>query len=199
MDSNHESFWRHNARAVPGKTVSATVKSKTQQMGSTSFKDFQDSVRDAWELGDDEFLKFPIGDERVNKRSASTSTALTVKTHRSNLGASRASESKPAVQVVAPQTNHTQESNNVPEDLITELSLVDDSIGRERGSSEPRFVVLFQFNLLIRILNFRALIAINFEQGSSFFKSNWLPARNFFSGFPIILIHFFLETSQTVQ
>ncbi|XP_055698603.1 TBC1 domain family member 22B [Phlebotomus papatasi] len=138
MDSNHESFWRHNARAVPGKTVSATVKSKTQQMGSTSFKDFQDSVRDAWELGDDEFLKFPIGDERVNKRSASTSTALAVKTHRSNLGASRASESKPAVQVVPPQTNHTQESNNVPEDLITELSLVDDSIGRERGSSEPR-------------------------------------------------------------
>ncbi|XP_059612411.1 TBC1 domain family member 22B [Phlebotomus argentipes] len=135
MDNNHESFWRHNSRAVPGKTVAATVKSKSQQMGSTSFQDFQESVRDAWELGDDEFcIMSGIGDGRASKRSAGPSAALTVKTHRSNLG--RAPDVKPAVQ--APPQNHTQESNNVPDDLINELSLVDDAISRERASSEPR-------------------------------------------------------------
>ncbi|XP_055677022.1 TBC1 domain family member 22B [Lutzomyia longipalpis] len=138
MDNNHESFWRHNSRAVPGKTVAAATVKKSQ----TTFQDFQESVRDAWELGDDEFcIMSGIGDGRSGKRTAGASAALTVKTHRSNLSASRveAKTSPPAAQQAsAPRTNHRQDSNNVPDDLINELTLVDDTTSRERGSSEPR-------------------------------------------------------------
>lgn len=64
MDSNHESsssFWRNNGRAVPGrpspkkdqKAAAHTAKVGKGQLGS--FQDYQQSVSDAWDLGDDEF------------------------------------------------------------------------------------------------------------------------------------------------
>lgn len=62
MDNNHEtSFWKQNSRAVPGRpSPKKDVKLGGKQInkgpvGSTSFQDFQESVRDAWDMGDDEF------------------------------------------------------------------------------------------------------------------------------------------------
>lgn len=62
MESNHEnSFWKQNSRAVPGrpspkKDTKLSGKSINKgPVGSTSFQDFQESVRDAWDMGDDEF------------------------------------------------------------------------------------------------------------------------------------------------
>ncbi|GAB0095114.1 TBC1 domain family member 22B [Sergentomyia squamirostris] len=148
MDNNHESFWRQSSQKLPGKTVLQKTSSskQAQQMGSTSFQDFQESVRDAWELGDDEFcIMSGIADGRMSKRNSAGTTALSVKTHRSNLGAVRAatadarvvSSGPGTVATTAAHTNHSQESTNVPDDLINELNLVDNSI-RERESSEPR-------------------------------------------------------------
>uniref|UniRef100_A0A1B0CDS0 Putative ypt/rab-specific gtpase-activating protein gyp1 n=1 Tax=Lutzomyia longipalpis TaxID=7200 RepID=A0A1B0CDS0_LUTLO len=134
MDNNHESFWRHNSRAVPGKTVAAATVKKSQ----TTFQDFQESVRDAWELGDDEFcIMSGIGDGRSGKRTAGASAALTVKTHLPAVWRRRLAPQLPS-RPSAPRTNHRQDSNNVPDDLINELTLVDDTTSRERGSSEPR-------------------------------------------------------------
>lgn len=61
MESNQEnSFWKHNGRLVPGrpspkKDNKLTSKSNKGHLGSTSFQDFQNSVQDAWDIGDDEF------------------------------------------------------------------------------------------------------------------------------------------------
>lgn len=64
MDNNHEnSFWKQSNRAVPGRPSPKKVDYKLTgrngrgPMGSTSFQDFQESVRDAWDMGDDEFCK----------------------------------------------------------------------------------------------------------------------------------------------
>lgn len=60
MESSREnSFWKHNGR-VPGrpspkKENKLLAKSVKGPIGSTSFQDFQNSVRDAWDIGDDEF------------------------------------------------------------------------------------------------------------------------------------------------
>ena len=60
MESSREnSFWKHNGR-VPGrpspkKENKLLTKSAKGPIGSTSFQDFQNSVRDAWDIGDDEF------------------------------------------------------------------------------------------------------------------------------------------------
>lgn len=53
-------FWKHNGRLVPGrpspkKDNKTMAKSARGSNGSTSFQDFQNSVRDAWNIGDDEF------------------------------------------------------------------------------------------------------------------------------------------------
>lgn len=60
MDNSNEngsSFWRNNKTAVPGRPkdfkYSRTVASGGSS--STSFQDFQESVSDAWDTGDDEF------------------------------------------------------------------------------------------------------------------------------------------------
>lgn len=63
MDNNNQdgSFWRQNGRPTanrpsPRKEVkTAPTRSGRGPFGSTSFQDFQDSVRDAWDIGDDEF------------------------------------------------------------------------------------------------------------------------------------------------
>lgn len=66
MDSNDNSFWKQNRRAVPGRPspkkleqppgVKLIDRSGAKGgVGSTSFQDFQQSVSDAWDTGDDEF------------------------------------------------------------------------------------------------------------------------------------------------
>lgn len=61
MDNNQDgSFWRQNGRPItnrpsPRKEIKPTARSGRGPIGSTSFQDFQDSVRDAWDIGDDEF------------------------------------------------------------------------------------------------------------------------------------------------
>lgn len=58
-NSRENSFWKHNGR-VPGrpspkKENKILMKNVKGPIGSTSFQDFQNSVRDAWDIGDDEF------------------------------------------------------------------------------------------------------------------------------------------------
>lgn len=64
MESHENSFWKQSNRAVPGrpspkkqdiKVVGGIGRSGRGPVGATSFQDFQESVRDAWDMGDDEF------------------------------------------------------------------------------------------------------------------------------------------------
>lgn len=64
MENNHDnnssssSFWKNSSRTVPGRPSpkKQTFRSvRGVQGGTSSFQDFQESVSDAWDLGDDEF------------------------------------------------------------------------------------------------------------------------------------------------
>lgn len=61
MDNHENSFWKQSNRAVPGRPspkkqdFKLVGKGGKGPVGSTSFQDFQESVRDAWDMGDDEF------------------------------------------------------------------------------------------------------------------------------------------------
>lgn len=94
-DSHHHqvqvvsTFWRANSRALPGRPSLTNQSpmansSSNKQMGS-SFQTYQDSVSDAWDLGDDEFCIIS-SDTRISRRVAQSAAMNVIKTHRSSLG-----------------------------------------------------------------------------------------------------------------
>ncbi|XP_012252399.2 TBC1 domain family member 22B isoform X2 [Athalia rosae] len=96
---SHQSFWRKNAHAVPGRpSLKQEVKSgRISHAGSTltpvgqnvlgnsgsgvtSFKDFQESVDDAWDSGDDEFCT--VSDVKISKRVSHSAALSVINSHR---------------------------------------------------------------------------------------------------------------------
>ncbi|XP_024879747.1 TBC1 domain family member 22B-like [Temnothorax curvispinosus] len=106
--STHQSFWKKNTRAVPGRPslkqdvrpgkfnptaigsgnlAVGTANSSgghgtgSGSGGSTSFQDFQESVDDAWDSGDDEFCT--VSDVRISKRVSHSAALSVINSHRS--------------------------------------------------------------------------------------------------------------------
>ncbi|XP_046746388.1 TBC1 domain family member 22B-like [Diprion similis] len=96
---SHQSFWRKNARAVPGRpSLKQDLRpGKTAHGGTggapagqnvlgnsgsgvTSFQDFQESVDDAWDLGDDEFCT--VSDVKISKRVSHSAALSVINSHR---------------------------------------------------------------------------------------------------------------------
>ncbi|XP_033357943.1 TBC1 domain family member 22B [Bombus vosnesenskii] len=102
----YQSFWKKNTRAVPGRpspkqdgklgkigntalmsgssvniiSTSGGVISGSSG-GSTSFQDFQESVDDAWDSGDDEFCT--VSDVKISKRVSQSAAISVINSHRS--------------------------------------------------------------------------------------------------------------------
>ena len=55
MDNQENSFWKHSNKAVPGRPSPKKVVNKNPAAAGNSFQNYQASVKDAWELGDDEY------------------------------------------------------------------------------------------------------------------------------------------------
>ena len=57
MENNEKSFWKSSTKVVPGipKQLKNTSSKNLPKEKPTSFKTYQESVSDAWDLGDDEF------------------------------------------------------------------------------------------------------------------------------------------------
>uniref|UniRef100_A0A182QNE4 Rab-GAP TBC domain-containing protein n=1 Tax=Anopheles farauti TaxID=69004 RepID=A0A182QNE4_9DIPT len=85
------SFWRNNSRTIPGRPTTVTNRiGSGRPIGagssgsSSSFQDYQDSVSDAWDLGDDEFCIISgVVDTRISKRASQTAALNVIKTHKS--------------------------------------------------------------------------------------------------------------------
>ncbi|KAK2581439.1 hypothetical protein KPH14_005114 [Odynerus spinipes] len=103
----HQSFWKKNTRAVPGRpspkqdvrhdkigttTITSGSLTGTVSVGSggstgggggssTSFQDFQESVDDAWDSGDDEFCT--VSDVKISKRVSHSAALSVINSHRS--------------------------------------------------------------------------------------------------------------------
>ncbi|XP_008555035.1 TBC1 domain family member 22B [Microplitis demolitor] len=101
--NNQQSFWKKNARAVPGRP-SLKQDNRQLKMSSTSnipggnggaigagssaasFRDFQESVDDAWDSGDDEFCT--VSDVKISKRVSQSAAMSVINSHRSGEGRS---------------------------------------------------------------------------------------------------------------
>ncbi|XP_034937262.1 TBC1 domain family member 22B [Chelonus insularis] len=100
-NQNQQSFWKKNARAVPGRPslkqdnrqakMSATSGIQSGNGGTlaagssaASFKDFQESVDDAWDSGDDEFCM--VSDVKISKKVSQSAAMSVINSHRSREG-----------------------------------------------------------------------------------------------------------------
>lgn len=102
--STHQSFWKKNTRAVPGRpslkqdvrnnkfnstaigssnltSIANSSGSTGGSGGSTSFQDFQESVDDAWDSGDDEFCT--VSDVKISKKVSHSAALSVINNHRS--------------------------------------------------------------------------------------------------------------------
>lgn len=114
---NHN-FWKNSVNTKPGRIKKDT---STTAAGS-SFQKFQNSVQDAWEVGDDEFciISGLLSESKVSRKSFSSSTpANVIQTHRSNGTSSskdtETSKEKSSSVVVVEKTakENCQENQNV--------------------------------------------------------------------------------------
>ncbi|XP_043484881.1 TBC1 domain family member 22B [Leptopilina heterotoma] len=101
---SYQSFWKKNNRAIPGRPSpkqdakhgkgnaaglnyasnlggSGGATGSGSASSSTSFQDFQSSVDDAWDSGDDEFCT--VSDVRISKRVSKSAALSVINSHRS--------------------------------------------------------------------------------------------------------------------
>lgn len=83
-----QTFWRKNVQAVPGRpSLKQDLRQKRlnnqNSLGTgASFKDFQESIDDAWDTGDDEFCT--VSDVRISKKVSQSAALNVIKNHKSS-------------------------------------------------------------------------------------------------------------------
>lgn len=80
-DSATESFWRTPRRAVPGRPRQTVERNEV--MSGSSYQQFQASVNDAWDLGDDDVVS-GIADAKISRAAAQTAALSVINSHRNN-------------------------------------------------------------------------------------------------------------------
>lgn len=106
-DTDAKSFWKKNAKAVPGRPSPKRESRSQRQRGassSTSFQDFQESVSDAWDIGDDEFCV--ISDVKISKRVAQSAAMTVINSHRHT-------SSEAAIADISPHSLNSKSDGNV--------------------------------------------------------------------------------------
>ncbi|XP_071443605.1 TBC1 domain family member 22B [Hetaerina americana] len=98
LDSK-STFWKKNSKAVPGRPSPKKEAPKNRPKNSsypTSFQDFQESVSDAWDIGDDEFC-IGLPDVKISKKVAQSAALSVINSHRAQGAEVRNSLSRDAV------------------------------------------------------------------------------------------------------
>ncbi|XP_053698216.1 TBC1 domain family member 22B [Sabethes cyaneus] len=110
------SFWKNNSGRIPGRPTMATRMapgggvrsgpsgSTSGTTGHSSFQDYQESVSDAWDLGDDEFciISTVVDTPRISKKVSQSAALNVIKTHRSS-GGGGAGEKGRSGEVIVPR------------------------------------------------------------------------------------------------
>ncbi|XP_069949858.1 TBC1 domain family member 22B isoform X3 [Cherax quadricarinatus] len=78
---NGKNFWRKNSKSVPGRSSPRKESAVKKVEASDSFLDYQESVNDAWECGDDEFCV--ISDVKISNRIVQSAALSVINSHRS--------------------------------------------------------------------------------------------------------------------
>lgn len=102
QDIRHGKF---NTTAIGSSNLTSTTNSSGNtggSSGSTSFQDFQESVDDAWDLGDDEFCT--VSDVKISKKVSHSAALSVINSHRSgNACAQRQTNTKTVQQEIIPE------------------------------------------------------------------------------------------------
>lgn len=77
----HDTFWKKPQRALPGRTLQTSESPKV--MSGSSYQQFQASVNDAWDLGDDDIIS-GIADTRISKTISQTAALNVINNHRNS-------------------------------------------------------------------------------------------------------------------
>ncbi|ODN05648.1 TBC1 domain family member 22B [Orchesella cincta] len=117
--SNHAdsamSFWKKNSKTVPGRPSpskeSLSWGKPKSSGGTSSFQDFQDSVRDAWDIEDDEFSVISAADVKISKKVAQSTALSVINSHRSG---SISSPTKLSSVQPQPDVQHTNPVKSAP-------------------------------------------------------------------------------------
>lgn len=85
------SFWKSGTRGLPGRLnregsqTGLKMAHNARPTGSNSFQNYQQSVSDAWDLGDDEFCIISgLSETKISRRVSQSAAMNVIKTHRSN-------------------------------------------------------------------------------------------------------------------
>ncbi|KAI5634196.1 rab-GTPase-TBC domain-containing protein [Phthorimaea operculella] len=73
-----DTFWRSQKRAVPGRPCQ-----RVEVMSGSSYQQFQASVNDAWDLGDDEIIS-GIADTKISRAISQTAALNVINSHRNS-------------------------------------------------------------------------------------------------------------------
>ncbi|XP_004928991.1 TBC1 domain family member 22B [Bombyx mori] len=76
-----DTFWRTPQRAVPGRPYQRVIPNEV--MSGSSYQQFQASVNDAWDLGDDEIIS-GIADTKISKSISETAALNVINSHRNS-------------------------------------------------------------------------------------------------------------------
>lgn len=76
-----DTFWRTPQRAVPGRPYQRVISNEV--MSGSSYQQFQASVNDAWDLGDDEIIS-GIADTKISKSISETAALNVINSHRNS-------------------------------------------------------------------------------------------------------------------
>ncbi|CAH2240430.1 jg6174, partial [Pararge aegeria aegeria] len=86
-----ESFWRTPQRAVPGRPRQRIERSEV--MSGSSYQQFQASVNDAWDLGDDDIIS-GIAETRISRAISHTAALNVINSHRNSTKGASKSDSR---------------------------------------------------------------------------------------------------------
>lgn len=111
-----ETFWRTPQRAVPGRPCQRIQQNKV--MSGSSYQQFQASVNDAWDLGDDDIIS-GIAETKISKAISQTAAINVINSHRKSTknvnNDVKVNEGvKPMEEVVAVRKNEIRKIGGVP-------------------------------------------------------------------------------------
>lgn len=89
-----DTFWRTSKRALPGRPLQRV--GTNEVMSGSSYQQFQASVNDAWDLGDDDIVS-GIAEARISKTISQTAALNVINSHRNSSSVNKSDVKKETV------------------------------------------------------------------------------------------------------
>uniref|UniRef100_A0A336K258 CSON012504 protein n=1 Tax=Culicoides sonorensis TaxID=179676 RepID=A0A336K258_CULSO len=157
---NHN-FWKNSVNTKPGRIKKDTSVSGTA--GNSSFQKFQNSVQDAWEVGDDEFciISGLLSESKVSRKSFSSATpANVIQTHKSNCTSTNSSTSSSKEIDIA--TKNINRKHNADDNTAKENCNENKNEAASSGmiTSEPK-PTKFHYPGRVQLMKFSSTISLS--------------------------------------